>query len=60
MQGINNHITVVMPVFNRPEFLTEALQSVWGQRYDRYELIIVDDGSDDKNVLEIFLWNSSV
>jgi GT2 family glycosyltransferase len=40
-------ISVVVPVFNRTEFLGEALESVLSQSYDgQIEVIVVDDGSD--------------
>ena len=42
---VEHHISVVMPVYNRIEFLQEAVESVLHQEYSSYELIIVDDGS---------------
>jgi len=39
---------VIMPTYNRKEKLNEAINSILCQTYDdRYEFIIVDDGSDD-------------
>jgi glycosyltransferase involved in cell wall biosynthesis len=40
-------VSVVVPVFNRTEFLGEALESVLSQTYaGRIEVIVVDDGSE--------------
>lgn len=40
-------ISVVMPVFNRIEFLKPAIESVIEQTFCRWELILVDDGSEN-------------
>lgn len=40
-------VSVVIPTYNRVAYLAEAVQSVIGQTYTDYELIIVDDGSTD-------------
>jgi glycosyltransferase involved in cell wall biosynthesis len=42
------HVTVLMPVFNRERFVDEAIQSVIGQDFEDFELLIVDDGSTDR------------
>jgi len=40
-------VSVVVPVFNRTDFLGEALESVLSQNYSgAIEVIVVDDGSD--------------
>jgi len=39
--------SLVMPTYNRRHRIEEAILSVLSQTYDRYELIIVDDGSTD-------------
>lgn len=41
-------ISIVMPTYNRENFIKEAVLSVLGQNYQNFELIIVDDGSTDK------------
>lgn len=42
-------ISVVTIFFNAERFLNEAIESVLGQTYDHWELILVDDGSTDKS-----------
>lgn len=45
-------ISIVTPTYNRSKFLPEAIDSVLGQTYDNFELLIIDDGStDDTRVL---------
>ena len=40
-------ISIVMPTYNRLQYLREAVDSVLGQSYSAWELIISDDGSQD-------------
>ena len=40
-------VTVLMPVHNAATFLREAIDSVLGQSWTDFELLIVDDGSSD-------------
>jgi glycosyltransferase involved in cell wall biosynthesis len=40
-------VTIVIPCFNYGHFLPETLESVVNQSYDRWECIVVDDGSTD-------------
>jgi cellulose synthase/poly-beta-1,6-N-acetylglucosamine synthase-like glycosyltransferase len=42
--------SVVIPTFNRADLIEQALQSVFGQRFTSYEVIVVDDGSTDSTV----------
>lgn len=39
-------VSVIMPTFNRQEFLQPAIESLLNQSFAHWELIIADDGSD--------------
>lgn len=39
--------SVIIPTFNRADFLRQTLESVWRQNFTDYEVIVVDDGSTD-------------
>lgn len=41
-------ISVIVPVYNQAEYLSEALESVIAQTYKHWECIIVNDGSTDR------------
>ncbi|HEX8187463.1 MAG TPA: glycosyltransferase [Pyrinomonadaceae bacterium] len=43
----NPTVSVVMPVYNGENYLRSAVESVLGQTFEDYEVIIVDDGSAD-------------
>lgn len=41
--------SVIMPVYNAELYLKEAIESILDQTYQRFEFIIVDDGSTDRS-----------
>lgn len=43
-------VTVLMAVFNGDRFLGEAIQSILGQHYQNFELLIYNDGSTDRTM----------
>ena len=63
-------ISVIIPTFNRKKTLKRAIQSVLIQSYTPYEIIVIDDGSNDgtkewlkdnyPNVKYIYKMNSGV
>jgi glycosyltransferase involved in cell wall biosynthesis len=40
-------VSIVIPTYNQPALLREALDSVFAQTFKDYEVIVVDDGSTD-------------
>jgi glycosyltransferase involved in cell wall biosynthesis len=47
--GIGSHplVSVIMIFLNAKAFMAEAIASVFGQTYPRWELLLIDDGSSD-------------
>ena len=46
-------ISVLVANYNNGCYLQEAIDSIKRQKYDNWEIIIVDDGSTKDNTLEI-------
>ena len=46
---MENHpfVSVLMTAYNREEYITESIKSILASTYTQFELIIVDDHSDD-------------
>jgi len=44
-----SRVSVVVPCFNQAHFLGEAIESVLRQSYPRFDVTVVDDGSDDNS-----------
>lgn len=47
---MSERISVLMPVYNRENFVAQAIESILAQTYQNLELVIFDDGSSDKTV----------
>ena len=53
-------VSVIIPTYNRPDYLREAVDSVFVQTYPSIEILVIDDGSSDggahaKSVLKPYL-----
>lgn len=46
-------VSIVIPVYNGEKYINEAIKNVLRQDYENYEVIVVDDGSTDKTLLNI-------
>ena len=43
-------VSVLMTAFNRERYVAEAIESVLGQTFEDFELVVVDDASHDRTV----------
>lgn len=43
-------VSVIVPVYNAEKFIREAMDSVRAQTYENWELLLVEDGSNDGSV----------
>ncbi len=51
--------SVIIPTFNRADFLSQTIQSVINQKFQNWECIIVDDGSTDNTKEVVNSFNDS-
>ena len=43
-------VSVILPVYNSQSYIKRSISSILNQTYEKFELIIVDDGSTDNSV----------
>lgn len=46
----NEKISVLVPVYNEEKYLNQCIESVVNQKYQNWELILIDDGSTDTSL----------
>lgn len=45
----NPYISIIIPVYNVEDYITNCINSIIDQRYTHFECLLVDDGSTDKS-----------
>ena len=50
MQGKNTLVSIIMPAWNSEKTITDSIQSVLSQTYESWELIVINDASQDRTV----------
>lgn len=53
-------VSVIIPTYNRQKWVIKALESVLEQTYKRFDVIVVDDGSEDDSVKELSLFSHQI
>lgn len=56
MNHLNECISVIIPIYNAEKYLQETIESVLGQTYQNWELILVNDGSTDNSAVICRSW----
>jgi glycosyltransferase involved in cell wall biosynthesis len=52
-ENSNPLVSIVIPVYNKEQWITQTLKSVLEQSYSNWECVLVDDGSNDNSVAVI-------
>ena len=47
---MNPTVSIIIPVYNAQQYLRRCVESILGQEYTDFELLLIDDGSRDGDV----------
>ena len=47
--NFNKQLSIIIPVYNTEKFLGDCIESILKQKFEKFELILVDDGSTDRS-----------
>jgi glycosyltransferase involved in cell wall biosynthesis len=53
MKYMDNYFSVVVPLYNKGNSILKCLDSIFNQSYDKFEVILVNDGSTDDSISKI-------
>lgn len=48
--GNSCKVSIIVPVYNAEVFVGRCIESILGQQYSNFELILIDDGSSDRSL----------
>lgn len=46
---MNNKISIIIPVYNAEKYLEKTIDSIINQKYENYDVILINDGSKDNS-----------
>ena len=53
-------VSIIIPVYNREKWVSEAIESALAQTYKKIEVVVVNDGSTDKSETEILKFKDRI
>jgi len=53
------HFSIIIPLYNKENFIENTLKSVLNQNFKDFEVIIINDGSTDSSEEKVLLFNDS-
>ncbi|HMQ05895.1 MAG TPA: glycosyltransferase family A protein [Saprospiraceae bacterium] len=57
---MESRISVIIPVYNAERYIEECIRSVVNQTFTPWEIIVIDDGSNDKSVEKVKSHNRQI
>ena len=46
-------ISIVIPLYNKEDYIAKTIQSILTQTFQNFEIVIINDGSTDGSVKEV-------